>query len=163
MSSPADPGPAGGAGPGATQRPDPIIGADLGELRKVDPRDLALRFAFGAAISIVAGLAGSVLGTLIGGLLLAFPAILPATLTLIERKEGLDAAVRDVAGAVLGGVGLTAFAVVAAISFAKVAAPVALLCALGAWVVVSLGLYLLRATGASRVVSGRWPRTQAGK
>ena len=64
--------------------------------------------------------------TIVGGLFLAFPAIFPASATLIEkhvrrRKEkagfsrvrrGREAAALDAAGAALGSLGLAAFAVV---------------------------------------------------
>lgn len=123
---------------------EPLFGADLGELRKAKVGPLALRFAFGAAISIIAGLAGMSLGSIIGGMLLAFPAIAPATLTLIEKEDGNAAAVHDVGGAVFGGVGLIAFAVVGMLLFGRVAAPVALVACLGAWTVVAVTLYVLR-------------------
>jgi len=60
---------------------------DLGALRKQTPRDYLVRFAFGAAISTIAGVDALLLGPRLGGVLLAFPAILPASLTLIERKS----------------------------------------------------------------------------
>ena len=66
-------------------RPGIVAGIDLGKLREVVPRDLALRFAFGAGISIIAGLAGLLVSSRFGGMFLAFPAILPATLTLLEE------------------------------------------------------------------------------
>jgi hypothetical protein len=124
---------------------EPLFGLDLGELRKIDAKAMAVRFAFGAAISIVAGLGSSAFGTVVGGLLL-FPAILPAALTLIERQEGTDAAVHDVGGAVLGAVALVAFAVVCFLALGAIPARAALLAALGVWAFVAVGLYVLRAT-----------------
>lgn len=47
----------------------------------------------------------------------AFPAILPATLTLLEHDDGNPAAVHDFGGTVFGAVGLIAFALVAAMIF----------------------------------------------
>ena len=58
----------------------------------------------------VAGLAGARLGPKFGGLFRAFPAVLPATLTLIEKKEGTTKAWADASGGVFGAVGLAAFA-----------------------------------------------------
>src|SRR5438876_639488 len=81
-----------------------VGGIDLGKLREVVPRDLALRFAFGAGISIIAGLAGLLVSSRFGGMFLAFPAILPATLTLLEEKDGTEHAVHDVRGAALGAI-----------------------------------------------------------
>ena len=51
-----------------------------------------------------------IFGPRAGGLFLAFPAILAASVTLIEKKERNRAGVHDIKGAVLGAVGLTAFA-----------------------------------------------------
>lgn len=127
----------------------PLFGIDLGELRRVRGRDLAIRFGFGAAISAVAGIVGIAFGPLIGGALLAFPAILPATLTLIETEEGTDAAVADVRGSILGAVALELFAVVAYFTTSRMGLAVGLLAALGAWVLVALGLYVVRARMAS--------------
>ncbi|MHB1534621.1 MAG: DUF3147 family protein [Acidimicrobiales bacterium] len=125
---------------------EPLFALDLSQLRDAKLRDLGIRFAFGAAISVIAGLGGILLGTAVGGLLLAFPAILPATLTLIESEDSKAAAVHDVGGAVLGGVGLVAFAAVAAATFGRLPAWTVLAAALVAWTVVSLALYVLRAT-----------------
>jgi hypothetical protein len=77
-------------------------------------------------MTVVAGLIAARFGPVIGGLFLAFPAIFPASATLIEkhvreRKEkaglpgarrGKEAAALDAAGAVLGSFGLAAFGVV---------------------------------------------------
>lgn len=125
----------------------PLFGLDLSELRRVRRRDLLIRFAFGAAISVVAGIGASTLGAVVGGLLLAFPSVLPASVTLVEEKDGKGAAVHEVGGAVLGAVGLTAFAVVAFLLLSGGAAAWALPAALAAWAVVSCALYVLRAIG----------------
>jgi hypothetical protein len=77
-------------------------------------------------MTVVAGLIAARLGPVTGGLFLAFPAIFPASATLIEkhvreRKEkaglpgarcGKEAAALDAAGAVLGRFGLAAFGLV---------------------------------------------------
>jgi len=115
-------------------RPGIVAGIDLGKLREVVPRDLALRFAFGAGISIIAGLAGLLVSSRFGGMFLAFPAILPATLTLLEEKDGTEHAVHDVRGAALGAIGLIAFAVAAW-------GTRSLLAAAAAWLVASLSAY----------------------
>ena len=62
---------------------------------------MAVRFAFGAAISVGAGVLGKAVGARFGGTFLAFPAILPASLTLIQNKEGTRTADRNAVGAVL--------------------------------------------------------------
>jgi hypothetical protein len=134
-----------------TTRQQPLFGADLGELRKVKWPDLALRFAFGAAISVIAGVAGILLGKTVGGMLLAFPAILPATLTLLEKEEGNRAAVRDVGGAIFGAIGLVVFAIAAAFLFERIAVGEVLLVSLAAWLATSIAFYVLRATGLVRL------------
>jgi uncharacterized membrane protein (GlpM family) len=139
----------------------PLFGADMSELRKVKFASLAMRFGFGAAISVIAGLAGITLGTVVGGMLLAFPAILPAALTLIEKEDGNADAVHDVGGAILGGFGLIAFAIAGALLFAKIPIAAVVLCCLAAWTVTSLVLYVLRSKEhlpLPRSINGRAPR-----
>jgi hypothetical protein len=73
--------------------------------------------------------------------------VLPATLTLIERKEGTTKAWADASGGALGAIGLAAFAVTATLLLRWYPAA-ALLLALLAWALVSVGLYFLfRVTG----------------
>ncbi|HET7466738.1 MAG TPA: hypothetical protein VFL29_08720 [Candidatus Dormibacteraeota bacterium] len=106
-------------------------------------RELAIRFAFGAGISAVAAVAGIVAGNRIAGVLLGFPAILPASLTLIEKKDGRHEAAVDATGATLGSIALIAFAVVAAWILPRLPALVALLLAAGVWLALALLLYVL--------------------
>src|SRR5436309_325097 len=99
---------------------------------KVDPKSLkqtkwyecAIRFFLGGAITVVAGLMAKKFGPAIGGLFLAFPAIFPASATLVEKHEaekktqegmhgeerGRDAAALDAAGAAMGSIGMLVFA-----------------------------------------------------
>ena len=77
---------------------------NLNALKRQGPRAYLMRFAFGAVIAAVAAIAGLGVGDRMGGILLAFPAILPASLTLIERKEGRRIAAIDAMGAILGSV-----------------------------------------------------------
>jgi nicotinamide-nucleotide amidase len=108
----------------------------------VRPREYLVRFAFGAAISLVAGLLTLGAGPHVGGLFLAFPAILPATLTLLAKKEGLAQAAADVRGAVIGAVGMMGFAICAVILLGRNPA-IALASALVTWILVSLGIYVV--------------------
>src|SRR5258708_38605837 len=82
-----------------------------------------VRFLFGGAITVMAGLLAKHFGPAFGGLFLAFPAIFPASATLVEKHEkekkqragifhtyrGLQAAAGDASGAATGTVGLTVF------------------------------------------------------
>jgi hypothetical protein len=122
-----------------------LFAVDLRSLREIGPAALVLRFAFGAALSVVAGLTGVVAGQRAGGVMLAAPAILPATLTIIERHEGRGPAVTEVQGAVLGAIALIGFAVVAAVTTTKLPLAAALLGALATWVVAAIGGYLVQA------------------
>jgi Protein of unknown function (DUF3147) len=102
------------------------IGVDLAPLRKMKLSELAVRFLFGGVSTVCAGLIAKRFGPGIGGLFLAFPAIFPAGATLIVTREkerlakiGADGANRgriaagiDAQGAVIGCVGLIAFAIV---------------------------------------------------
>jgi hypothetical protein len=117
----------------------------LEKLRNVPARDYLLRFAFGAVISIAAGVIGKTVSPRFGGMFLAFPAILPASLTLIQQEEGTRRADRNAVGAVLGGVGLLAFAAVGEATFGRVEPFLALFLALLAWMATSVGLYALLA------------------
>jgi len=131
------------ARPDQSAQPERLVGAQPGKLGKMRPQELALRFAFGASISVVAGLVSLAWGPRAGGMFLAFPAILPATLTLIEKKEGTDEARHDVAGAFLGAFGLVAFGAVTVWALHRMAVGVALAAAAASWAVVASGLYLL--------------------
>ena len=87
--------------------------------------EYVIRFVFGGSVTVLAGIVAKRWGPEIGGLFLAFPAIFPATATLIQKhekqkkvrfgqdatKRGREAAGIDAAGATIGSVGLMAFAI----------------------------------------------------
>lgn len=118
-----------------------MIGLDRGGLQKQDWRSWALRFGFGFGIAVVAGAAGLRFGARIGGLFLAFPAILPASLTLIEEKDSRKEAEIDATGAILGGVALGIFGAVTALLVTRLHPGLALAAALAAWAVTAVALY----------------------
>jgi hypothetical protein len=103
-----------------------IVRLNPSALRDIRWYEYVVRFALGGAMTVIAGLIASRFGPVIGGLFLAFPAIFPASATLIEKHErerkekaglsgarrGKEAAALDSAGAVLGSLGLAAFAIV---------------------------------------------------
>lgn len=120
----------------------PRPGVDLAALKKHRPSDYLTRFAFGAGISAAAAIVAAVFGARVGGVLLAFPAILPASLTLIERKEGRGEAAVDALAAILGSIALIVFAVVAGVALMHFSAALALALASAAWLAVSFGLYV---------------------
>lgn len=99
------------------------IQLDLSALTKTRWYEYAVRFLFGGLITVLAGLISKKYGPDIGGLFLAFPAILPAGATLIEKHEkekkeevGMNGTRRaaqavsaDAAGASIGTIGLSFF------------------------------------------------------
>lgn len=132
--------------PAASRRQQDVRpNVDLLSIRKTRPRDYAIRFAFGAVISVVAALISKAAGARLGGAFLAFPAILPASLTLIQEKDGSRDADRDAVGSVLGGLALVAFAVVAEIAFGRIPAPTVLACCVAGWLAAAFVLYWLLA------------------
>ena len=113
---------------------DEKVGIDRRKLLTPQWAHLGLRFGFGAGIALAAGLVGMKWGPYVGGLFLAFPAVLPAALTLMEREEGSSKTDVDAVGAILGALALLVFAVL-------VAAGVNVLVAAAAWVVVAAALF----------------------
>lgn len=111
--------------------------------------EYVIRFVFGGLVTVMAGLIAHKYGPAVGGLFLAFPAIFPASITLVEsherqknqgisgRKQGLKAAGVDAAGAALGSLGMLAFAVVVWLWAARLAAWELLCLAALAWIVIS--------------------------
>jgi hypothetical protein len=119
----------------------PIPRINFHGLKDKKPKDYLLRFVFGASISLVAALI-SLKYQLLGGMCLAFPAILPASLTLVARDAGREEAAIDAQGAIFGAVGLLAFALVAAFAINAIGAIPALIAAAVAWLVVALTIYI---------------------
>lgn len=112
-------------------------------LRQVRPRDMAIRFAFGCVVSAVAAVISATVGPGPGGVFMAFPAILLASLTLVAQEEGLKTARSDVGGAALGAIGFIAFAVVYTVLAGVTSGWLALAVAAVVWVVVSLTAYFV--------------------
>lgn len=54
-------------------------------LRRTRWYEYALRFFFGGAVTVGAGLIAKFYGPVFGGLFLAFPAIFPASATLVQK------------------------------------------------------------------------------
>ncbi|MGA8014448.1 MAG: nicotinamide-nucleotide amidohydrolase family protein [Candidatus Dormiibacterota bacterium] len=125
----------------ADRPPRQPVRLDLDDLSRLKTHEYLVRFAFGFAISVVAGLAAELFGGRVGGLFLAFPAILPATLTLLEKQNGTAQAVSDIRAAAIGGAALLAFAAVVAAAVRHSPA-LALVGALGSWVVASALIFL---------------------
>lgn len=116
---------------------------DVRKALKVRPRDLLIRFTAGAVTSIVSGAVTLAFGARVGGILLAFPAILAASLTLIEEQEDSVEAREDARGAIAGSCALAIFAAVATLTLGHVPGALALLIASGAWLVAAGSIYVV--------------------
>lgn len=116
---------------------------ELKKIREVRPRDLGIRFVAGAITSVVSGVLATAVSARVGGIFLAFPAILAASLTLIEKQEDSAVAREDARGAVVGGCAMAVFAAVAALAFGDLPGAIVLAIATLAWVAVAFTGYFL--------------------
>jgi Protein of unknown function (DUF3147) len=96
---------------------------DLAALHQTRWHEYALRFFFGGAITLASALIAMRYGPVLAGLFLAFPAIFPASATLLQKHQrkkkarsgimdanrGRKAAALDARGAAMGSIGLAAF------------------------------------------------------
>src|SRR5690348_2284977 len=128
------------------------VTASFGALRELKFHEYAIRFVAGGIITVAAGLIAKRFGPSFGGLFLAFPAILPASATMIAKHErlrkeekglhgtirGRKAAGADAAGAALGGIGLIVFAILVWRMLPQIPAA-ALMSATAAWFGVAYG------------------------
>jgi hypothetical protein len=134
-----------------------IVSLKFDTLRQTRWYEYAIRFVLGGLMTVCAGIIAHMYGPLIGGLFLAFPAIFPASATLIEthereRKEkfrlagarrGKEAAALDAYGAALGSIGLLAFGCLFWVTVST-SIWLAFGSALGGWIAVSLLMWSLR-------------------
>jgi len=133
---------------------------------KIDPtvlketrwQQILVRFCIGGLITAATGIIAKRFGPAIGGLFLAFPAIFPASATLIEQheeEERSDAGVQgirqarhavavDAAGASMGSIGLLFFALFVTEFIGKFSSWLVMLGATVLWAAISVLLWLLR-------------------
>ena len=135
-----------------------LVSFHLTALKQTRWYEYLIRFVFGGLITAGAGLIAKEFGPIIGGLFLAFPAIFPASATLIESHEeqkkeelglhgtirGRDAVSVDATGAAIGGIGLAAFALITSYLLPKHSTPPVLALATAAWFLVSVALWSVR-------------------
>ena len=115
--------------------------ASLSGLKKTRAWEYAVRFVFGGVITALAGWVGARHGPAVGGMMLAFPAILPASLTLVKRHDGRQHALDDARGSRVGAVALAAFAVVVAVTAERWPAALFLPIALAVWTAIACALW----------------------
>ena len=134
----------------------PVV--NLSSLRLAHWWQFAVRFLLGGAVTACTGLVAHHWGPVIGGLFLTFPAIFPASATLVARHEtekklkagihdrarGRKAGALDAAGAVLGGWGLVCFGIAAWLTLPRYPTALGLALAGIVWVIVSTSLWWLR-------------------
>jgi len=120
-------------------------------LREVKWHEYAIRFFLGGLITVATGLIANKFGPVVGGLFLAFPAIFPATATLIashekEKKQhaGRDAAALESRGTALSTIGLFAFGVIVWRLLPMHRAWLILTAAAGSWFAISVLVWRLR-------------------
>lgn len=111
------------------------------KLRKVAAWEYALRFAFGGLVTVGAGLIAKRWGTAFGGMFLAFPAILPASLTLVKQHDGRRRAVDDARGGRVATMALASFALVVMTAAPAWPPAVVLAIATASWVIVAVAAW----------------------
>ena len=130
-------------------------------LRQTKWHEYAVRFVAGGVITVLAGAIAREWGPGVGGLFLAFPAIFPASATLVEKherqrkqarrmhgeKRGLGAAAADATGAAAGSIPLVAFAALCWWLMPRFGAALVLPGATLAWGLVSVLAWLVRKRG----------------
>lgn len=135
-----------------------LIAFRLAALKESKPHEYLLRFFFGGLCTVAAGLVAKAYGPVVGGLFLAFPAIFPASASLIESHErkrkseigadgtqrGRMAAAIDAAGAALGCIGLMIFGWIVAVSLEGHAPVFVIAAASIAWLTSALLLWGIR-------------------
>ena len=134
------------------------IKVDLSGLQQTQWHEYAIRFFFGGLITAISGIIAKEFGAVVGGLFLAFPAIFPASATLIEKHEkqkkdekglqgthrGREAASIDAAGSAMGSIGLFVFALLVWQFLPAHSAGIVLTAATAAWLAVSVMIWHIR-------------------
>jgi hypothetical protein len=134
------------------------ISVNFSALREAKWYQFVLRFFFGGTICVLAGVIAEKYGPGIGGLFLAFPAIFPASATLLENEQkekkqraGLRGTIRgrkvagvDAVGAAMGSLGMIVFAAMVWQLLPGRSSSLILLSATLAWFVVSVTIWRLR-------------------
>ena len=131
------------------------VHADFSALRRTKWYEYAIRFLFGGIVTAITGMIAKKFGPQVGGLFLAFPAIFPATATLLEKHEkqkkerkGLNGTKRgrlvagvDAAGAAMGAGGLIVFALIVWKLLPGRSGSMVLAGATLAWVIVAVSIW----------------------
>lgn len=134
------------------------IELNLGALKRTRWHEYLVRFVLGGLVTAFAGWVASRYGAVPGGLLLAFPAIFPASATLLEKHEqakkrraGISSTIRgrlaaglEARGAVMGAIGGMGFGALVWNLLPQGSPGLTLLLALVSWLAISSLLWYLR-------------------
>jgi len=132
-----------------------FLQTNFGALAKIKFSEQATRFFFGGAVTVVAGLVAKYYGPLVGGLFLAFPAIFPASATLLAKtqeqkkaahgmhggRRATQAVAVEARGVAWGAIGLACFGLVIWKLIPEWNAAAVLAAATGTWFFVSVSLW----------------------
>ena len=135
-----------------------VIKFKLSALHRTRWYEIVLRFLFGGLATVATGMIAKSYGPVIGGLFLAFPAIFPATATLVEKhvkekkkKAHIDGVNRsrlavalEARGTAMGSLGLVGFGLMLWRFVVDRPAWLVVLAASLAWLVTSLLIWELR-------------------
>lgn len=117
------------------------VGMQLSHLKETSWKEYGARFLFGGVITAAVGVLGKAFGPVVAGLFLAFPAILPASLTLVSGQDGEKQAGMEALGAAFGSVGLVAFGVIVWQLAPRLAGWSTLAIAMATWLLVSVAIW----------------------
>jgi hypothetical protein len=134
------------------------IAIDWASLRRIKWHEYLTRFLLGGSITVITGLIANRFGPVVGGLFLAFPAIFPASATLLDKHErdkkreaGISRTIRgrlavalDARGAAIGSMGLAMFAFLVWKLLPQFRAAWVLVVGVMAWAAVSAVLWRVR-------------------
>jgi MFS family permease len=135
-----------------------VIKLKLQALKQTHWHEYLTRFVLGGLVTALAGWLAHRFGPIFGGLFLAFPAIFPASATLLEkherkkkRKAGFAFTIRgrlagalDARGALMGALGGMSFGALVWKALPHANWPAILLLALASWLVMSTLLWYVR-------------------
>jgi uncharacterized membrane protein (GlpM family) len=116
---------------------------DFSQLKQIKWSDFAIRFLFGGIVSVLAAFIAQLTDGRVGGIITAFPAILMASLTIINKLEGRHAAEETARGGIVGAVALVITTIVLVLTLGILSGLLSLLVALVVWLLCAIGLYAM--------------------
>jgi hypothetical protein len=135
-----------------------LVKFELSSLKRTRWYEVFVRFLFGGLATVATGMIAKSYGPVIGGLFLAFPALFPASATLVEKHEkekkqragsngirrARNAVALEARGATMGSIGLAAFAIVVRQFLPGGNVWAVLATATLAWLAISVLIWLMR-------------------